>query len=132
MPFDDASARPEIKTNEAEIAIIDGMIELLSDPERWTQGHFHDVKLLKVPTWFWLPARFRTVERFCLLGALDRVSGEDTEAVIPERRSYKPGRRVHRRLDELSGARKGCWDFNDRSTHTKVLNLLHRVRASFE
>jgi hypothetical protein len=101
-----------------EIAVLDGVAELLRDPADWCQRTIQDGRAL------------------CLLGALTKVATGSVDQRLP---GAGPGQRAANRVAELSGrfvdtAREEEWAicaFNNNSTHEEVLGLVARARASF-
>lgn len=117
MPFDDPTLRVDLPVkHQAEIAIIDKVIEVIATPQAWCKG------------------TSETHGRHCIIGAIDvvrvelaRESGSD---------QFWPLHLVNSRVQELCQL-AGFYHvpaFNDarKTKHKDVMAFLARVRASFQ
>jgi hypothetical protein len=111
MPFDSAGFAkqdqviPETPYSCPEIEILDGMAELLATPDKWCQGDY------------------QIGDGYCLLGAFRAaVKGDyntSTSYVLNHLVWYSGGDHISRFNDDPA------------TTHTDILNLISKTRASF-
>jgi hypothetical protein len=123
MPFDGTQCQ------NTELAMINHVIDLLSDPRGWTQGA--DKRLIK-------HRNGGPTHAYCVLGAtLDtkRVGREDAEPVSGWTKGYEGDHYVNltKRLCSAYHCRS-LVDFNDlpTTTHAMIMDGLFKVRAELE
>jgi hypothetical protein len=116
MPFDTMPVEQPVQSEE--LAILDGVIELLREPKHWCQG---------VNATGPIGAR-----SFCLMGAVFQIGMGDP---CPDREITKVVSRLLIALNRgVPSYAHGAVAFNDRETtrHADVVALLTRVRAQFQ
>lgn len=120
MPFDDPTLRAPVEApyrRAAEIAVIDKMLELIGEPERWCQGQYH-------------VGDENGVRQMCIAGALRTVVyGKPTNNVRLRRPNCTLADAIWISLHAKAGMSPST--FNDSHTHSDVIWLLRRARADY-
>ena len=132
MPFDSIGAVAVPSAFREEIAILDGLVSLLTEPENWCREVFQRTEFGTVAGRRWLFFRHVRVvpvrTSFCLVGGLGSTTGHDPNAIL-DRDVPGPVRRVMDALEEMTGGE--VMAFNDSHGHAEVLDLIRRARARF-
>ncbi len=112
MPFDATPVEQSI--NLGELAIVDGVIDMLESPYRWCKG------------------AFKQGQSYCLVGAVSLVATGNPYSVARGHRAPEAAYKVLRKLDVAAGLPTTLFNDAASTTHADILALLTRVRAQFQ
>lgn len=130
MPFDDTQAKTATAPKyKAEIAILDRLEALLSDPANWCRGHYEEThKTSARRRWFHLFPEVEFHTSFCLIGGLAHLTHQEP-GNVNEGAGPRAVKNVRKRLTRLAG--EHIPDYNDSHEHADILNLIGQARVSF-